>query len=148
MDVFAPGDHGSTFGGNPLAAAVGHAALDLLVRERLSENAERMRSRLRLGLEALHCPMVADIRGTGLLIGVEFDAARISARAVCEHLLTVGILSKDTHGTVVRFAPPLTEASVSLSVWLLAAQVDEALQSIGQAFGSLEARRIAALETS
>jgi ornithine--oxo-acid transaminase len=128
MDVFNPGDHGSTFGGNPLAAAVGHAALDLLVGERLSENAAAMGARLIEGLRAIDCDAITDVRGKGLLIGVEFDPARISARAVCERLLGCGILSKDTHDTVVRFAPPLT---------ITAAEIDEALAAIGQAFASI-----------
>jgi ornithine--oxo-acid transaminase len=129
MDVFAPGDHGSTFGGNALAAAVGQASLELLLRERLSENAAAMGDRLIAGLRALDCPSIVDIRGKGLLIGVEFDPDRCSARMVCERLLTFGILSKDTHDTVVRFAPPLT---------ITATQIDEALGLIGRAFVSLE----------
>ncbi len=129
MNVFNPGDHGSTFGGNPLAAAVGHASLDLLVRERLSENAAVMGERLILGLRAIDCPLIKDVRGKGLLIGVEFEPSRVSARAVCERLLEVGVLSKDTHDTVVRFAPPLT---------ITAAQVDEALALISIAFLSLK----------
>jgi ornithine--oxo-acid transaminase len=128
MDVFQPGDHGSTFGGNPLAAAVGHAALDLLLSERLCENAAAMGARLMTGLQAIDCPAIRDVRGQGLLIGVEFDRQKISARAVCERLLQVGILSKDTHDTVVRFAPPLT---------ITAGQIDEALERIAEAFCSL-----------
>ena len=129
MNVFNPGDHGSTFGGNALAATVGLAALDLLLSERLSENAAAMGDRLLRGLQAIDCPLIKDVRGKGLLIGVEFDAARISARTVCERLLETGILSKDTHDTVVRFAPPLT---------INAQQIDEALGLISDAFHSLE----------
>ncbi|MEO8938868.1 MAG: ornithine--oxo-acid transaminase [Burkholderiaceae bacterium] len=128
MDVFNPGDHGSTFGGNPLAAAVGHAALDLLLSERLCENAAAMGARLIDGLRAIDCPAIRDIRGRGLMIGVEFDREMVSARAVCERLLAVGVLSKDTHDTVVRFAPPLT---------ITAGQVDRALELIADAFCSL-----------
>ena len=129
MSVFEPGDHGSTFGGNALAAAVGHASLDLLVRERLSDNAAVMGRRLLSGLQAIDCPAITDVRGKGLLIGVEFDRRLVSARTVCERLLDAGVLSKDTHETVVRFAPPLT---------ITAAQVDEALSLIGRAFAGLE----------
>ena len=129
MNVFNPGDHGSTFGGNALAATVGLAALDLLLSERLSENAAAMGDRLLRGLQAIDCKLIKDVRGKGLLIGVEFDPARISARAVCERLLESGILSKDTHDTVVRFAPPLT---------INAQQVDEALGLISDAFHALE----------
>ena len=128
MAVFNPGDHGSTFGGNPLAAAVGLASLELLLSERLSENAAAMGARLLAGLQAIDCPMVKDVRGKGLLIGVEFDPRQIGAREVCERLLDAGILSKDTHETVVRFAPPLT---------ITAAQVDEALGLIARAFHAL-----------
>ena len=129
MNVFNPGDHGSTFGGNALAATVGLAALDLLLSERLSENAAVMGDRLLRGLQAIDCPLIKDVRGKGLLIGVEFDPTHISARAVCERLLETGILSKDTHDTVVRFAPPLT---------INAQQIDEALGLISDAFHSLE----------
>ncbi len=132
MDVFAPGDHGSTFGGNPLAAAVGHAALDVLVRERLSENAAAMGERLAAGLRAIDCSAISAIRGQGLLIGVEFDPSTVSARNVCERLMAAGILSNDTHDTVVRFAPPLT---------ISAAQVDEALVAIRRTFEALPRRR-------
>ena len=131
MGVFNPGDHGSTFGGNPLAAAVGHAALDLLVSERLSENAARMGERLMQGLQAIDSPMITDVRGKGLLIGVEFDPTQASARTVCERLLEFGVLSKDTHGTVVRFAPPLT---------ITREQTDDALARIAEAVASLEVR--------
>ncbi len=134
MDVFQPGDHGSTFGGNALASAVGTASLDLLVRDRLSEHAAAMGARLIAGLRALDCPAVTGIRGKGLLIGVEFDPAKHSARHVCERLLTFGILSKDTHATVVRFAPPLT---------ITDRQVDDALQAIGDAFASLSSHAAA-----
>ena len=107
MGVFAPGDHGSTFGGNPLAAAVGEAALGLLLRERLPERARVRGDELLAGLRAIEHRAIAEVRGKGLLIGVEIDPAFASARAVCEGLLARGVLSKDTHGTVVRFAPPL-----------------------------------------
>jgi ornithine--oxo-acid transaminase len=107
MAVFHPGDHGSTFGGNPLAAAVGIAALELLVRERLSERARVRGDELLAKLRAIDDPAIAEVRGKGLLIGVEIDPRAATAREVCEGLLARGVLSKDTHGTVVRFAPPL-----------------------------------------
>ena len=128
MRVFNPGDHGSTFGGNPLAAAVGLAALDLLIDERLSENAARMGALLIAGLSNIGSPLISDVRGKGLLIGIEIDARHASARKVCEVLLAHGILSKDTHETVVRFAPPLT---------ITAAQVEQAIERIDAAFQSL-----------
>ena len=129
MDVFNPGDHGSTFGGNPLAAAVGLASLNLLIDERLSENAARMGDHLMRGLQAIDSSLISDVRGKGLLIGVEFAPEKVSARTVCERLLEYGVLSKDTHGTVVRFAPPLT---------ITRAQIDDALSKIVAAIESLE----------
>ncbi len=129
MDVFNPGDHGSTFGGNPLAAAVGLASLDLLIEERLSDNAARMGDHLLRGLRAIDSSLISDVRGKGLLIGVEFAPEKLSARTVCEKLLAYGVLSKDTHGTVVRFAPPLT---------ITRAQIDDALSKIAAAIDALE----------
>ncbi len=102
MDVFTPGDHGSTFGGNPVAAAIGLAALDVLESEGLAARASENGAWLIGELRRLKSPI--DVRGRGLLIGVELDRA---ARPVCEALMRRGILCKDTHGTVVRFAPPL-----------------------------------------
>lgn len=134
MDVFNPGDHGSTFGGNPLAAAVGLAALDLLIDENLSENAERMGDYLLRRLQSIDSGLISDVRGKGLLIGVEFAPEQVSARAVCEKLLEHGVLSKDTHGTVVRFAPPLT---------ITRSQVDEALSGIVRAIEAIEAGSVA-----
>jgi ornithine--oxo-acid transaminase len=122
MSVFHPGDHGSTFGGNPLGAAVGIAALDLLVRERLSERARVRGDELLAKLRAIDDPAIAEVRGKGLLIGVEIDPRAATAREVCEGLLARGVLSKDTHGTVVRFAPPLVVESshIDLAVEALA----------------------------
>lgn len=118
MDVFSPGDHGSTFGGNPLAAAVGLAALELLKRDRLAERAAEQGQALLAALRAIDHPAVTDVRGKGLLIGLELDPGQVSARAFCEALIERGVLTKDTHGTVVRFAPPLTiePAQVQLAV--------------------------------
>ena len=107
MAQFAPGDHGSTFGGNPLAAAVGLAALEVLEDERLADRAAAMGERLMAGLRALAHPAMRELRGRGLLVGVEIDPAFASARQVCEALAAEGVLTKDTHGTVVRLAPPL-----------------------------------------
>jgi ornithine--oxo-acid transaminase len=107
MSVFRPGDHGSTFGGNPLAAAVGLETLNVLVEDRLPERAAELGARLMAGLAGIRSPLVQDVRGKGLLIGVDIDPARATARRVVDALLARGVLSKDTHGTVVRFAPPL-----------------------------------------
>jgi ornithine--oxo-acid transaminase len=108
MQVFAPGDHGSTFGGNPLAAAVGLAALDVLFEEGLIERSAEQGAHLLARLSTVRSPLIRDVRGRGLFIGIEVDRERISARDVVDRLFARGILSKDTHGTVVRFAPPLT----------------------------------------
>jgi ornithine--oxo-acid transaminase len=107
LDVFRPGDHGSTFGGNALGAAVGLEALDVLVEERLADRAAAMGAYLLERLRAISSPLIRDVRGKGLLIGVEIDTSRVTARRFVETLLKHGVLSKDTHGTVARFAPPL-----------------------------------------
>jgi ornithine--oxo-acid transaminase len=107
MDVFTPGSHGSTFGGNPLAAAVGLEALHVLHEERLVERGRDLGAHMNERLRAVRSPVLKDVRGRGLWAGVEIDARFASAREICERLLTRGVLSKETHGTVVRFAPPL-----------------------------------------
>lgn len=114
MNVFKPGDHGSTFGGNPLAAAVGLAALQVLEEERLCERSERLGARLLRRLQTLRSPLIRSIRGRGLWIGVDFDPARIRARTIAEALLARGILTKETHETVIRLAPPLVIEEVDL----------------------------------
>ena len=107
MGVFRPGDHGSTFGGNALGAAVGLEALNVLLEENLAERAATMGDYLLKRLKSISSPMVVDVRGKGLLIGLEIDTRRATARQFVETLLRHGVLSKDTHGTVARFAPPL-----------------------------------------
>jgi ornithine--oxo-acid transaminase len=107
MAAFRPGDHGSTFGGNALAAAVGYAALGVLIDEKLADRAASMGEYLLGRLKAISSPVVKEVRGKGLLIGMELDTKIVTARAFVETLLKHGVLSKDTHGTVARFAPPL-----------------------------------------
>ena len=107
LDVFRPGDHGSTFGGNALGAAVGLEALNVLLDEKLADRAATMGAYLLERLRAISSPLIRDVRGKGLLIGVEIDTSRVTARRFVETLLKHGVLSKDTHGTVARFAPPL-----------------------------------------
>jgi len=107
MSVFTPGDHGSTFGGYPLAAAVGLEALNILDEEKLWEHSRTLGEYFLDQLNAIKHPSIKDVRGRGLFIGLEFHADAISARNFCERLMARGILSKDTHHTVVRFAPPL-----------------------------------------
>lgn len=107
MDVFNPGDHGSTFGGNPLAAAVGLAALDVIVDERLPERAAELGDYFISGLRAIKSPHVKEVRGRGLLIGVELKPSAGGARRFCKALMQVGILAKETREHIIRFAPPL-----------------------------------------
>jgi ornithine--oxo-acid transaminase len=107
MDVFQPGDHGSTFGGNPLGAAVARAALRVILDDRLSERSDRLGTWFMDELRAINSPHVAEVRGQGLMIGVEIKESSGTARPYCEALQDRGILAKETHGQVIRFAPPL-----------------------------------------
>ncbi|MGQ9604001.1 MAG: ornithine--oxo-acid transaminase [bacterium] len=107
MDVFTPGDHGSTFGGNPLACAVGMAALQAIVEENLPENAAKMGEYFIARLKEIRSPHIKEIRGRGLLIGVEVKKSSGTARPFCEKLMELGVLAKETHHQVIRFAPPL-----------------------------------------
>ncbi len=107
MGVFQPGDHGSTFGGNPLACAVAREALRILVDEKLVENAATLGEYFMSELRAIASPHVKEVRGRGLLIGVELTDAASPARPYCERLKDRGILCKETHDNVIRFAPPL-----------------------------------------
>lgn len=107
MSVFNPGDHGSTFGGNPLAAAIGCTALDILLEEKLDQHAAEMGNYLMDKLRTIESPHIKEVRGRGLLIGVELHKEAGGARRFCEALKNEGLLSKETHENVVRFAPPL-----------------------------------------
>jgi ornithine--oxo-acid transaminase len=107
MDVFHPGDHGSTFGGNPLGAAVARAALQVLVEERLAERADELGRWFMRELGRIRSPHIETVRGRGLLIGLVIKDASGPARPFCEALQERGILAKETHGQVIRFAPPL-----------------------------------------
>ena len=121
MDVFRPGDHGSTFAGNALAASVALEALDVLVEERLPERAAELGDYFLRQLRALRTPLVREVRGKGLLLGMELERETVSARLVCEKLLERGVLTKDTHHTVIRFAPPLI---------VTRAQIDDAVAAL------------------
>ena len=107
MDHFNPGSHGSTFGGNPLAAKVASKALDLLIDDNLVENSMVMGNYLKTKLQEINLDFIKEVRGKGLWIGVEFNQT-ISAKKICLSLMNEGILAKETHETVIRFAPPLT----------------------------------------
>ncbi|MHB1949449.1 MAG: ornithine--oxo-acid transaminase [Gammaproteobacteria bacterium] len=107
MDVFTPGDHGSTFGGNQLAAAVGIAALDVIKNEKLTERSAELGTYLVESLKKIKSPLIQEVRGRGLLVGLVINPRYYSAREVCLRLMREGVLSKDTHSTVMRLAPPL-----------------------------------------
>ena len=108
LGVFQPGDHGSTFGGNPLGAAVARTALAVLQDEKMIENSEKMGDYFITRLKSISSPYIKEIRGKGLMIGVDLKPGAGGARRFCDALKEEGILAKDTHGSVIRFAPPLT----------------------------------------
>jgi ornithine--oxo-acid transaminase len=107
LGLFQPGEHGSTFGGNPLAAAVGQAALRVIVEEKLVERSAELGEYFQERLAEIPSPHVKEVRGKGLFIGVELKPEAGGARRFCEALQTGGILAKETHEHVIRFAPPL-----------------------------------------
>ena len=124
MDHFNPGSHGSTFGGNPLAAKVASKALDLLVDDNLVENSKTMGTYLIAKLQEINLDFIKEVRAKGLWIGVEFNKT-ISAKKICLSLMDEGILAKETHETVIRFAPPLT---------ITKAEIDWAMEKIIKVF--------------
>jgi len=107
MDSFIPGNHGSTFGGNPLGSAVGAAAIDVLLDEKLVERSHELGTYFLGELQKMEADCVKEIRGRGLMIGVEIKKSVAMARPYCEKLQGLGILAKETHEQVIRFAPPL-----------------------------------------
>jgi ornithine--oxo-acid transaminase len=122
LGVLRPGEHGSTFGGNPLACAVGIAVVDLLKTGEYQERARELGAILHGRLRELVGHGLTAVRGRGLWAGVDIDPARMTGRAACERLASRGVLAKDTHGSTLRLAPPLvvTEAEVGLAVDALA----------------------------
>ncbi len=125
MNVFNPGSHGSTFGGNPLACAIAHKSLDIMERDQYLQNSANLGKYFLEQLKTISAPCIKSVRGLGLWIGVELDPAYKSGRTVCEALMEKGILSKETHETVVRFAPPLI---------ITKNQIDDAIGIIEQVF--------------
>jgi ornithine--oxo-acid transaminase len=107
LGIITPGEHGSTFGGNPLASAIGLASLEVIEEEHLIENSERMGNYFMDHLSEINSPHIKEVRGKGLLIGVELHPEAGGARRFCEALQLEGILAKETHDHVIRFAPPL-----------------------------------------
>jgi ornithine--oxo-acid transaminase len=123
MMQIKPGEHGSTYGGNPLACAVAIKSLEVLKSEKMAENAEKMGERLRAGLANLHSPFVTTIRGKGLLNAIVIKHENPDASwDLCLHLKDLGLLAKPTHGDKIRFAPPLI---------ITEKQIDEAIAIIG-----------------
>jgi len=132
MDVFTPGSHGSTFGGNPLAAAVGLEALRVIAAEGLVERSRVLGDYMLERLRAIRSPVLTAVRGRGLWAGAEINPRFATARQACEALLAKGVLSKETHQTVVRLAPPLVIAREDL---------DFALDRFAEVIGDLERKR-------
>jgi len=132
MGVFNPGDHGSTFGGNPLGAAIGRAALDVLVEVKLADRAHEIGEWFMGELRKINSPSIKEVRGKGLLIGVEMKVEAGTARPYCEALAERGVLCKETHDQVVRFAPPLTVEKKDLE-WALGAIREVLSMNFGKA---------------
>ena len=122
LDVFTPGSHGSTFGGNPLACAVSIAALDVIIDENLPEHSNELGEYFKSELQKINHPAIKEVRGRGLFIGMELHE---SARPFCEALKEKGLICKETHDTVIRFAPPLI---------ITKEEIDEALNRIRSVF--------------
>jgi ornithine--oxo-acid transaminase len=115
LAVFDPGSHGSTFGGNPLACAIGREALRVMTDERLPEKSTELGAWFLSRLREIKSPSVVDVRGAGLMIGVELN---VQARPYCEALADRGVLCKETHGRVIRLAPPLIITKSELEIVL------------------------------
>ncbi len=120
MDVFRPGDHGSTYGGNPLASAIAVAALDVLIDENLTENSAKLGVYLLEELKAIHNPLIKEIRGKGLFVGIQLKPEAGGARKYCEQLMDLGVLCKETHEDTIRIAPPLTITKDELDIGIAA----------------------------
>jgi ornithine--oxo-acid transaminase len=107
LGVLKPGEHGSTFGGNPLAAAVGLAVVRMLAKGDMQRRSQRLGKHLKKRLDALVGKGVLAVRGAGLWAGIDIDPTLATGRQVCEALMRKGVLAKDTHGSTIRLAPPL-----------------------------------------
>lgn len=128
MQVMTPGTHGSTFGGNPLASALALEALTIIQDDHYSENSFELGNYLLGELKKINHPFIKEVRGKGLFIAIEFKPEKIMAKKVCEKLLENGILTKDTHQTVIRLAPPLI---------ITKQQIDDAIAIIKKTIDSL-----------
>ncbi len=125
--TLTPGSHGSTFGGSALAAAVGLKALEIIERDNYAQKSAELGQYLLDALHKINSPLIKDIRGAGLWIALEIDTRKISARIVCEQLMKNGLLSKETHGTVIRLAPPLviTKEETDIAIEIIAKSLQE-----------------------
>jgi len=132
LGVLRPGEHGSTFGGNPLAAAVGRAVVELLATGEMQDRAKTLGARLEAGLRALTGRGVVAVRAAGLWAGVDIDPDLATGREVCERLMARGVLVKDTHGSTIRFAPPIVATAKDL---------DFAVEQLGIVLSELSMRR-------
>ena len=128
LGVLKPGEHGSTFGGNPLACAVARAALKVLVEEGMIDNAARVGARLKSGLQAIASAAVREVRGRGLMLALELHAGAGGARQVCEGLQRRGLLCKETHDHTIRISPPLVLTDVQAD-WIVE-QFHQALSTL------------------
>jgi len=127
MDVLRPGEHGSTFGGNPLACAVARSALKVLVEEHMIENAAAMGDYFLTNLSSIRAPHIKEVRGRGLMLAVELMPDAGGARKYCEKLMSMGLLCKETHQDTIRFAPPLVVTRDEID-WALD-RIESALRS-------------------
>ena len=134
LGVLRPGEHGSTFGGNPLACAVARTALRVLIEEGMIENSAAMGAYFLGELKKIRSPLIKEVRGRGLMIGVELFPEAGGARVYCEKLMKVGVLCKETHDHIIRFAPPLI---------ITREQIDWALERIEDALRGLVGSNIA-----
>lgn len=126
MDVFDAGSHGSTFGGNPIACAIGQAALALLQEENLAQRSADLGAYLREEVDAIQATCVTEVRGKGLWIGIDIDPTKADAHELCLQLMAQGVLAKETHTTVIRLAPPLT---------ITKAEIDQAVKVLQTILG-------------
>ena len=133
LGLFRPGQHGSTFGGNPLACAIGLEVIALLRTGEMQERSRRLGARLRAGLQPLlDAGWATAIRSAGLWLGIDVDPALCTARDICYELMCDGVLAKDTHGQTIRYAPPLV---------ITEAEIDEVVATTCAAFGRRAAAR-------
>ena len=139
MDNFNPGSHGSTFGGNPLAAAVGKRSLELLYEDNLIQNSRSLGAYLKKELINMDLDIIKEVRGEGLWLGVEILSDRTSAKNLCKELMLKQVLTKETHETVIRFAPPLMISKEN---------IDLGLEKINEVFTTYRAKKISAKKVS